>query len=144
MLDFPRWKTVGISLILLCGILFRSPSFLPEKVFHQLPSFAQMKVNLGLDLAGGSHLLLEADLDDLQKTQLGNMEKTVRTAMRGEHGADDDIAIGELRRTATQVSFLVRNQTQLDEARERMFRETRRSEEHTSELPSLMSISYAV
>src|SRR3546814_11399585 len=45
--------------------------------------------------------------------------------MRGEHGADDDIAIGELRRTATQVSFLVRNQTQLDEARERMFRETR-------------------
>src|SRR3546814_605770 len=125
MLDFPRWKTVGISLILLCGILFTIPSFLPEKVFHQLPSFAQMKVNLGLDLAGGSHLLLEADLDDLQKTQLGNMEKTVRTAMRGEHGADDDIAIGELRRTATQVSFLVRNQTQLDEARERMFRETR-------------------
>src|SRR3546814_484150 len=104
MLDFPRWKTVGISLILLCGILFTIPSFLPEKVFHQLPSFAQMKVNLGLDLAGGSHLLLEADLDDLQKTQLGNMEKTVRTAMRGEHGADDDIAIGEMRRTATQVS----------------------------------------
>src|SRR3546814_20801167 len=90
MLDFPRWKTVGISLILLCGILFTIPSFLPEKVFHQLPSFAQMKVNLGLDLAGGSHLLLEADLDDLQKTQLGNMEKTVRTAMPGEHGADDD------------------------------------------------------
>src|SRR3546814_9151393 len=82
-------------------------------------------VNLGLDLAGGSHLLLEADLADLQKTQLSNMEKTVRTAMRGEHGADDDIAIGELRRTANQVSFLVRDQRQLDEARERMFRETR-------------------
>src|SRR3546814_6635066 len=102
-----------------------------------------MKVNLGLDLAGGSHLLLEADLADLQKTQLSNMEKTVRTAMRGEHGADDDIAIGGPRRTANQVSFLVRDQRQLDEARERMFRETR-SEEHTSELQSLMRISYAV
>ena len=124
MLDFPRWKTIGISIILLAGILFTIPSFLPERVFNQLPSFAQMKVNLGLDLAGGSHLLLEADLADLQKTQLSNMEKTVRTAMRGDHGADDDIAIGDLRRTATQVSFLVRDQTQLDEARERMFRET--------------------
>jgi preprotein translocase subunit SecD len=124
MLDFPRWKTIGISIILLLGILFTIPSFLPDRAFNQLPSFAQMKVNLGLDLAGGSHLLLEADLADLQKTQLGNMEKTVRTAMRGDHGADDDIAIGDLRRTATQVSFLVRDQAQLDEARERMFRET--------------------
>src|SRR3546814_19635967 len=126
MLDFPRWKTVGISLILLCGILFTIPSFLPEKVFHQLPSFAQMKVNLGLDLAGGSHLLLEADLDDLQKTQLGNMEKTVRTAMRGEHGAEDDIETGELRRTPTHGSFLTRHQTQLPDARERRFLQNRR------------------
>src|SRR5690606_30651813 len=91
MLDFPRWKTIGISLILLAGILFSIPSFLPEKAFNSLPGFAQTKVNLGLDLAGGSHLLLEADLADLQKTQLANMEKTVRTAMRGEHGADDEI-----------------------------------------------------
>jgi len=124
MLDFPRWKTIGISLILLAGILFSIPSFLPEKAFNSLPGFAQTKVNLGLDLAGGSHLLLEADLADLQKTQLANMEKTVRTAMRGEHGADDDIAIGELRRSGNQISFLVRDQAQIDEARERLFRET--------------------
>src|SRR5690606_5409385 len=51
-------------------------------------------------------------------------EKTVRTAMRGEHGPDDDIAIGELRRTGNQISFLVRDQAQIDEARERLFRET--------------------
>ena len=82
MLDFPRWKTIGISIILLLGILFAIPSFLPEKTFEKLPSLAQVKVNLGLDLAGGSHLLLEADLADLQKTQLSNMEKAVRTAMR--------------------------------------------------------------
>jgi len=124
MLDFPRWKTIGISIILLFGILFAIPSFLPDKAFESLPSFAQTKVNLGLDLAGGSHLLLEADLADLRKTQLTNMEKTVRTAMRGERGPDDDIAIGELRMANGQISFLVRDQTQLDEARERLFRET--------------------
>ena len=82
MLDFPRWKTIGISIILLLGILFSIPTFLPQKTFDTLPGFAQIKVNLGLDLAGGSHLLLEADLADLNKTQLTNMEKAVRAAMR--------------------------------------------------------------
>ncbi len=124
MLDFPRWKTIGISIILLLGILFSIPSFLPEKTFESLPGFAQTKVNLGLDLAGGSHLLLEADLADLRKTQLTNMEKTVRTAMRGERGPDDDIAIGELSTAGGKISFLVRDLAQLDEARERLFSQT--------------------
>ncbi|PZQ22905.1 MAG: protein translocase subunit SecD [Sphingopyxis macrogoltabida] len=124
MLDFPRWKTIGISLILLLGVIFSIPSFLPEKTVESLPSFAQIKVNLGLDLAGGSHLLLEADLADLEKTQLSNMEKTVRAAMRGERGADDDIAIGDFRASGKEISFLVREAAQLDEARERLFRET--------------------
>lgn len=124
MLDFPRWKTIGISIILLLGILFSIPSFLPEKAINSLPSFLQAKVNLGLDLAGGSHLLLEADIADLRKTQLTNMEKTVRTAMRGERGPDDDIAIGELSTAGGKISFLVRDQAKLDEARERLFSET--------------------
>ena len=124
MLDFPRWKTIGISIILLLGILFSIPSFLPAKAFDSLPGIAQIKVNLGLDLAGGSHLLLEADTADLQKTQLANMEKTVRTAMRGERGPDDDIAIGELSNAGGKISFLVRDQAKLDEARDRLFNET--------------------
>src|SRR3546814_12391704 len=66
------------------------------------------------DLAGGSHLLLEADIADLRKTQLTNMEKTVRTAMRGDSGPDDDIAIGELSTAGSKISFLVRDQAQLD------------------------------
>jgi preprotein translocase subunit SecD len=125
MLDFPRWKTISISIILLLGIIFSIPSFLPEKTLHSLPSFMQAKVNLGLDLAGGSHLLLEADIDDLRKTQLTSMEKTVRTAMRGERGPDDDIAIGELSVAGGKISFLVRDQAQLDDARERLFSQTR-------------------
>lgn len=124
MLDFPRWKTISISIILLLGILFSIPSFLPEKTRDSLPSFMQAKVNLGLDLAGGSHLLLEADVADLRKTQLTNMEKTVRTAMRGERGPDDDIAIGELATAGGKISFLIRDQAQLDEARDRLFSQT--------------------
>jgi preprotein translocase subunit SecD len=125
MLDFPRWKTISISLILLLGVIFSIPTFLPEKTLASLPSFMQAKVNQGLDLAGGSHLLLEADIDDLRKTQLTSMEKTVRTAMRGERGPDDDIAIGELSVAGGKISFLVRDQAQLDDARDRLFSQTR-------------------
>ncbi|MBW8296721.1 protein translocase subunit SecD [Sphingopyxis sp.] len=124
MLDFPRWKTISISIILLLGVLFSIPSFLPEKTLNNLPSFMQAKVNLGLDLAGGSHLLLEADIDDLRKTQLTTMEKTVRTAMNGERGPDDDIAIGELATEGGKISFLIRDQAQLDDARDRLFSQT--------------------
>ena len=124
MLDFPRWKTIGISILLVLGILFSIPSFLPQKTFDQLPGFAQIKVNLGLDLAGGSHLLLEADLADLNKTQLANMEKTVRAAMSGSSGPDDDIAIGDFKASGNTISFLVRDQKQLDDARDRLFKET--------------------
>lgn len=133
MLDFPRWKTIGISIILLLGILFSIPSFLPEKTRESLPSLMQAKVNLGLDLAGGSHLLLEADIADLRKTQLANMEKTVRTAMRGESGPDDDIAIGELSTAGGKISFLVRDLAKLDEARERLFNETRGTQQMTGQ-----------
>src|SRR3546814_3359924 len=98
---------------------------------ESLPSVLQAKVNLGLDLAGGSPLLLEADIADLRKTQLTNMEKTVRTAMRAESGPDDDVAIGELSNAGGKISFLVREQAQLDEARARLFSETQgRSEEN--------------
>src|SRR3546814_5601886 len=103
LLDFPRWKTIGISIILLLGILFSIPSFLPEKTRDSLPSILQSKVNLGLDLAGGSHLLLEADIADLRKTQLTNMEKPVRTAMSGDSGPDADIALGELSNTGGNI-----------------------------------------
>src|SRR3546814_17230004 len=52
------------------------------------------------------------------------MEKTVRTAMRDESGPDDDVASGELSNAGGKISFLVREQAQLDEARERLFSET--------------------
>uniref|UniRef100_UPI0022B9E71D hypothetical protein n=1 Tax=Klebsiella pneumoniae TaxID=573 RepID=UPI0022B9E71D len=62
--------------------------------------------------------------EDLRKTQLTNMEKTVRAALRGESGPDDDIAIGELSTAGGRISFLVRDLAQLDDARDRLFSET--------------------
>lgn len=124
MLDFPRWKTLTVSALMVLAVIFAVPTFLPERMTAQLPGFLQARVNLGLDLAGGSHLLLEADIADLAKTQLSTMEKTVRTAMRGERGPDDDIEIGELSTAGGRISFIVRDQSKLDAARERLLKET--------------------
>ena len=75
MLDFPRWKVWGISLVCLIGVLFAVPSLIPADKVALWPSWLpSARINLGLDLAGGSHLLLEADTSGLSKQRLEQME----------------------------------------------------------------------
>ena len=114
MLDFPRWKVWAISLTILLGILLAIPSLLPA---DRLPSWLpQSRINLGLDLAGGSHLLLEADLADAEKQRLQSMEDNVQTELRRE----PRIGIGDLSTAGGRISFLVRDPAQLDDAVERL------------------------
>jgi preprotein translocase subunit SecD len=118
MLDFPRWKVLSIWGIVLLGILFSIPSLLPQNARQQWPSFLPHEtINLGLDLAGGSHLLLEADLGDLTKQRLQTMEDTVTSEMGR---TDPPIAISDVSTTGGRVSFLVTDPTQVDAAVERM------------------------
>ncbi len=122
MLDFPRWKTWSISLVVAFCILLSIPSLiagtaLAERWPGWLPAY---KINLGLDLAGGSHLLLEADARDAQKQRLEAMEDTVATELR----RDPRIDIGDVSTAGGRVSFLIRNPTQVDDAVERMRRMT--------------------
>ncbi|HVF84213.1 MAG TPA: protein translocase subunit SecD [Sphingomicrobium sp.] len=117
MLDFPRWKVWAISLTILLGILFAIPSLLPQSAMKRYPSFLpQARINLGLDLAGGSHLLLEADLADAEKQRLTAMEENVQTELR----RDPRVAVGDVSTSGGQISFIVRDPAQLDAAVERM------------------------
>src|SRR6185295_3234323 len=115
MLNFPRWKVIGIWLILSVGIMLSVPSLLSAtSVSAYLPAWAQrIHVNLGLDLAGGSHLLLEADTGDVARQRAALMEDTIRRAMRT---ATPPIEIGEISTTGGQLSFVVRDPTQVDAA----------------------------
>ncbi|WP_373487980.1 protein translocase subunit SecD [Blastomonas sp.] len=116
MLDFPRWKTLSISLILVVGVLLAIPSLLPAGVAQYYPGFLpQSKINLGLDLSGGSHILLEADPKDVAELRLQNMEETVRGVLRA---AKPRIAIGDISREGGSLSFLIRDVSQVDAARE--------------------------
>ncbi len=120
MLDFPRWKVIGLSLICALGVLAALPSLLPARATAFLPAALDHRVNLGLDLAGGSHLMLEADVDDVRRQQLDVMERNIREATRGTSGGDDAIAIGDITRTANSISFLVRDASKVDAVRERL------------------------
>ncbi|MBT2187569.1 protein translocase subunit SecD [Sphingobium nicotianae] len=117
MLDFPRWKIWAVILTLLIGCLYAVPSFLPERIATQLPKVFQAKVNLGLDLAGGSYLLLEAQTSDVAKARIALMEDQIRTELRKSDGR---IAIGEMSTRDNKLTFMVREPSQVDAAVERI------------------------
>ena len=115
MLDFPRWKIASIIgfLAILCALAI--PSFLPESVTNRWP--VHPRINLGLDLAGGSYLLLEADTADLANTRIETMRDQVSTEMRR---GTPPIQIGDISTRNGQLSFLLRDPSQVDAARERL------------------------
>ena len=114
MLDFPRWKVWLVMLATITGIIAAVPSLLPEATRDQLPGWLkESHINLGLDLSGGSHLLLEADTADVRKQQIERMEETIRTEMRR---ATPQIDISDISTANGELSFMPRNPTQLDQA----------------------------
>ncbi|GGI73387.1 protein translocase subunit SecD [Polymorphobacter multimanifer] len=112
MLDFPKWKIWTIAATLLAGLIFAMPNFVPASAWPEpLP---QGQLNLGLDLRGGSHLMLEATADDVLKARLEALEETVRTELRiAEGGA---IAFTDLSQGRDRVSLTVTNAADLDRA----------------------------
>jgi preprotein translocase subunit SecD len=118
MLDFPRWKVWSIWLVILLGIAFAVPSMFPKSEVANWPKWApRTQINLGLDLAGGSQLLLEADSRDAAKQRLQAKEDEVTTELRR---GDPRIAIGDVSTQGGRLSFMVREPAQLDAAVERM------------------------
>ena len=63
MKNYPLWKSFLVSLIILLGIIFTIPSFLYNEDSNNW--FLNNKINLGLDLQGGSYLLLEVQSEVL-------------------------------------------------------------------------------
>jgi preprotein translocase subunit SecD len=118
MLDFPRWKVWLVSLVVAIGVLLSIPSLIAgTPLAGSWPKWLpQYKISLGLDLNGGSHLLLEADQRDAQKTRLQAKEDEVATELR----RDPRIDIGDISTAGGQLSFLVRDPTKVDAAVERL------------------------
>jgi preprotein translocase subunit SecD len=115
MLDFPRWRIWMLNALIAVSFLLAIPSFVPKTTLEQLPSWVpKPSINLGLDLAGGSHILLEADRAQLERDRLESLEDSVRNAMRR---AEPKIEIEAVSRSGGKMSFLVSDAGQIDAAR---------------------------
>ena len=79
MIHLSRWKVILLALSLAFGILFAYPSLLTPAQREALPGFLPKNtLNLGLDLQGGSYLLLEVDVTEMQAKRVANMVEEVR------------------------------------------------------------------
>ncbi|MET4384703.1 preprotein translocase subunit SecD [Bradyrhizobium sp. F1.4.3] len=82
MLYFTRWRALGIILTALIVCLCAVPNFFPEAQVKTWPAWAQRRLVLGLDLQGGSYLLLEVDSNYVKKEKLDQVRDDVRRALR--------------------------------------------------------------
>jgi preprotein translocase subunit SecD len=82
MLYFTRWKALAIILTALVVCLCAVPNFFPEATVKNWPRWAQRHLVLGLDLQGGSHILLEVDANAVKKDKLDQVRDDVRRALR--------------------------------------------------------------
>src|ERR1700704_5786673 len=82
MLYFTRWKALAIILTALVVCLCAVPNFFPEATVKAWPKWAQRHLVLGLDLQGGSHLLLEIDSAAVKKDKLDQIRDDVRRTLR--------------------------------------------------------------
>ncbi len=85
MLFFSRWKAVAILLTAAIVCLFAVPNFFSESTLRTWPSWAQRHMVLGLDLQGGSSLLLEVDVNAVRKDRLQTIDEDVLRLLRQAH-----------------------------------------------------------
>ena len=100
MLYFSKLRIIFVSVASLFFILIASNNLLsPDN------RFIDKKINLGLDLQGGSYLLLEIDNTPVIEQQLQNTTNLIRTFFK-----DKNIRIGNLSLLNQKITFVIDDQ----------------------------------
>ncbi len=114
MLYFARWKIILVLLICLAGVGFTGPNFVAERTAEAIPEWLpRNQISLGLDLQGGSHLLLEVDVDAVVAERMESIEDAIRNEFRS-----DRIGYRGLGAHADYVSVQIRKPEQFERALE--------------------------
>ncbi len=117
MLDFPRWKQIWLWLLTLSVCAAALPSLTTAAGFSWPTVLPAPQINLGLDLAGGSHILLEADPAQVTRQRLESMEESVRARLRQ---SEPRIRVGDISTKDGSLRFMVEDPGQIDTAREQV------------------------
>jgi protein-export membrane protein SecD len=82
MLYFQTWKIVLILTACALGVIFSLPNLFSSATVDAWPSFVpKHQVSLGLDLRGGSQLLLQVDMASVQTERLNGLVDEIRGAL---------------------------------------------------------------
>ena len=111
MIQLRAWKVVLVVLAAVFGLVFTLPNLLPTSVTDHMPGLLAKRLNLGLDLQGGSYLLLEVDQASLRSEQLSNITEDVRRTL-----GDANIAFNGLGQQNGRVAVQVTNPAQQNQA----------------------------
>src|SRR5215210_6038884 len=114
MLYFANWKVILICAVCALGVLLTLPNLFTPQQLAWLPSWIPHKqVSLGLDLRGGSYLLLEVDVAAAERERLNSIVESVRNALRNAK-----IGYTGLNVEKDAITFTIRELDRLEEARQ--------------------------
>ena len=114
MVYIAKWTVILVIAICVIGFAFAAPNMISRKAAESLPDWVPHKqMNLGLDLRGGSHLLLEVEVRAVLKERLDALVDTVRVALRAARVGYKSLGVQD-----RGVAFTVRNPADLDKARD--------------------------
>ncbi|MCG8693574.1 MAG: protein translocase subunit SecD [Minwuiales bacterium] len=117
MLYFAKWKIAGVLAVCLLGIVLTLPNLLPRNVVDAIPDWLpNQQINLGLDLQGGSHLLLEVDVDSVIRDRFESLEDEVRLELRQQ----PRIGYRGLGVRGDTVTLTIRDPAEVDDAVRRL------------------------
>ena len=114
MVYIARWQILLVLAACVFGLIFAAPNALERRTAEDLPGWLPHKqISLGLDLQGGSHLLLEVEVEEVIEEQLTTLTDSVRSGLRQAR-----IGYTGLGTEGTSVVFQVRDLTELERTRE--------------------------
>ncbi|MBM7047645.1 MULTISPECIES: protein translocase subunit SecDF [Rhizobium] len=112
MLHVSWWKTTLIWFAVLASVLLAAPNLLGERALSSLPAWlAHRKIELGLDLRGGSHLLLKIERDDVERDRLETIVGDIATRLRTMN-----IAYSGLTGTGRKIQLRINDPAQIQPA----------------------------
>ncbi len=113
MVHIPKWQVIAVLAVVVLGILFATPNLFSRATTESLPDWVPAEqVNLGLDLQGGSYLLMQVDIETVIQEQLDNLVDGVRLGLRQAR-----IGYGSLGIKEGGVEFTLRDPEQLERGR---------------------------
>jgi preprotein translocase subunit SecD len=117
MVNIAQWKKILVLVLGILGFAFSAPNLLSQDTLNKIPDWLPHKhMNLGLDLRGGAHLLIEAKLEVAIKEGLENLLFSARSSLR----TNPRINYQNLRVVDNGIALSIPKDEQLSDARSRL------------------------